>query len=218
MCARRTKKKNEPDSAKSGTQNRAERDFGAPNKSTQSEQTIFPFDSPRIHEKNLIPWLCSVVYGEEYSAGGEKKSGALKRVRSRISYARDIKALAPASRDTVEAAPFFEWALKQKKWEELSNVQNLTKGVVALVKGTQAKASVAQSTLAFAVPDTREELLANYLTATSELRNAQLEIDRLADSNADLSAQLVTKAEKSRQASKHGKKGAGISREKKELG
>ena len=121
MCTRRTKKKNEPDSAKSGTQNRAERDFGAPNKSTQSEQTIFPFDSPRIHEKNLIPWLCSVVYGEEYSAGGEKKSGALKRVRSRISYARDIKALAPASRDTVEAAPFFEWALKQKKWEDIYN-------------------------------------------------------------------------------------------------
>ena len=127
-----------------------------------------------------------------------KKSCATKRVRSRISYARTIKALAPASRDTVEAAPFFEWALKQKDWEELSNVQGLTKGVVALVKGTQAKASVARSTLAFAVPDTREELLANYLTATSELRNAQLEIDRLADSNADLLAQLVTKAEKSR--------------------
>ena len=76
MCARRTKKKNEPDSAKSGTQDRAERDSGAPNKSTQSEQTIFPFDSPRIHEKDLIAWLCSIVYSEEYLAGGRKKSGA----------------------------------------------------------------------------------------------------------------------------------------------
>ena len=73
MCAGKTKKENEPDPAKSGTQDSAERDSDAPNKSTQSDQTISPFDSPRIPEKHLIPWLCSVVYGEEHFAGREKK-------------------------------------------------------------------------------------------------------------------------------------------------
>ena len=42
-----------------------------------------------------------------------------------------------------------------------------------------------------------------------ELRKAELEIERLTDENKYLSAQLATKAEKSRQASENGKKGPG---------
>ena len=91
------------------------------------------------------------------------------------------------------------------------------KGVVAFVEGTQAEAKVGLSTLAYPVPDTYEELLEEYLLAIRELREAELEIERLADENKYLSAQLATKAEKSRQASEHGKKGAGIPREKKDF-
>ena len=148
-------------------------------------------------------------------AGGNKRSGALKRVRSRIRYARSIGALEPATRRTLETAPFFEWALRQKDWEELNNVRGLTKGVVAFVEGRKQKPKSAYQRLLtqsrYVRGASRE-----YLLAIRELREAELEIERLAE-NKDLSAKLATKAEKSRQASEHGKKGAGIPREKKDF-
>ena len=217
MSARKTKRAGKPDLEKRATHYPAEQNSDTAVQSTQSNQITYPFDSPNIREKQVIPWLCSVIYSGEYLAGGHKRSGALKRVRSRIRYARSIGALEPATRSKLEAAPFFEWALRQKDWEELGNVRGLTKGVVSFVAGAQAEAKVGLSTLAYPVPDTYEELLEEYLLAIRELREAELEIERLADQNKYLSAQLATKAEKSRQASESGKKGAGIPREKKDF-
>ena len=213
MSSKKTKRAGKPDAEKRATHSPAERDLDIAVQFRRPNQITYPFDSPHILEKQVIPWLCSVVYSGEYLAGGNKRSGALKRVRSRIRYARSIGALEPATRRTLKTAPFFEWALRQKDWEELSNVRGLTKGVVAFVEGTQAEAKVGLSTLAYPVPDTYEELLEEYLLAIRELREAELEIERLADENKYLSAQLATKAEKSRQASEHGEKGAGIPRE-----
>jgi hypothetical protein len=215
VSSKKTKRAGKPDAEKRATHSPAEQDLDIAVQSRRPNQITYPFDSPHILEKQVIPWLCSVVYSGEYLAGGNKRSGALKRVRSRIRYARSIGALEPATRRTLETAPFFEWALRQKDWEELNNVRRLAKGVVAFVEGTQAEAKVGLSTLAYPVPDTYEELLEEYLLAIRELREAELEIERLADENKYLSAQLATKAEKSRQASEHGKKGAGIPREKK---
>ena len=217
MSSKKTKRTHKPVPKTRAVHYPAEQNSDTAVQSERSNRITYPFDSPYIREQLVIPWLCSVVYSVEYLAGGKKRSGALKRVRSRIRYARSIEALEPATRRTLEAAPFFEWALRQKGWEELSNVRGLTKGVVAFVEGTQAEAKVGLSTLAYPVPDTYEELLEEYLLAIRELRKAELEIERLADENKYLSAQLATKAEKSRQASEHGKKGAGIPREKKDL-
>ena len=217
MSSKKTKRTHKPVPETRAVHYPAEHNSDTAVQFKRSNQITYPSDSPYIRERLVIPWLCSVVYSEEYLAGGEKRSGALKRVRSRIRYARSIEALAPAKRHSVEAAPFFEWAVRQKDWEELSNVRGLTKGVVAFVEGTQAEAKVGLSTLAYPVPDTYEELLVEYLLAIRELRKAELEIERLTDENKCLSAQLATKAEKSRRASENGKKGAGIPREKKDF-
>ena len=144
----------------------------------------------------------------------ETRSGIKRQISNQVCA---LWSLRTTTRRTLETAPFFEWALRQKDWEELNNVRGLTKGVVAFVEGTQAEAKVGLSTLAYPVPDTYEELLEEYLLAIRELREAELEIERLAEKNKDLSAKLATKAEKSRQASEHGKKGAGIPREKKDF-
>ena len=128
MSSKKTKRAGKPDAEKRATHSPAEQVLDIAVQSRRPNQITYPFDSPHILEKQVIPWLCSVVYSGEYLAGGNKRSGALKRVRSRIRYARSIEALAPAKRHSVEAAPFFEWAVRQKDWKELTTFEVLQRG------------------------------------------------------------------------------------------
>ena len=106
MSSKKTKRTHKPVLETQATHSSAEQDSDTAVQFKRSNQITYPSDSPHIRERQVIPWLCSVVYSEEYLAGGEKRSGALKRVRSRIRYARSIEALEPAKRRTLEAAPF----------------------------------------------------------------------------------------------------------------
>lgn len=60
----------------------------------------YPFTTPEIRESELKEWLVQVLYPREFSAGGSIKSGAKKRVTSRIHYARKTGVLERASSAT----------------------------------------------------------------------------------------------------------------------
>tara|TARA_B100000902_G_scaffold232534_1_gene220499 strand:- start:106 stop:441 length:336 start_codon:yes stop_codon:yes gene_type:complete len=69
-------KAGKPDPEKRATHNPGEQDSDIAVQSRRPDQITYPFDSPHIREKQVIPWLCSVVYSEEYLAGGKKVRGS----------------------------------------------------------------------------------------------------------------------------------------------
>ena len=72
MSSKKTKRAGKPNSEKRATHNAAEQNSDITMQSKRPNQITYPFDSPHIREKQVIPWLCSVVYSGEYLAGGKK--------------------------------------------------------------------------------------------------------------------------------------------------
>ena len=88
----------------------------------------FPFPSGTAPEIQVVEWIAEVLYPKEYRKGGNDRSNAKKRVRCRISYARNVTKdhrLRRLENGHINVSQFFNWAVLQKKWEALIKVDGL---------------------------------------------------------------------------------------------
>jgi len=134
-----------------------------------SSTSPFPFPSGTAPEIQVVEWIAEVLYPKEYRKGGNDRSNAKKRVRCRISYARNVTKdyrLRRLKNGHINVSQFFSWAVLQKKWEALIKVDGLRADTtVDLSEGEPIPGVVAKvgGGDAYDVPDDLNELKARPL-------------------------------------------------------
>ncbi len=180
------------------------------------EPIQYPFRDEVISERKLTDWLTMVIYPKEYQSAGSERTGAKKRVRARIRYARITRALPEPFGNKVLATRFFEWAMRQKGWGALKRIKQIPLDTHITPHGIQAQA-ISGKVQSLNVPNEYKELKVEYKEQAKALENARSAIKSLEDENDKLRLELQTKRERQLRASKFGKQGAGITRTKKEF-
>ena len=173
----------------------------------------FPFPSGTAPESQVVEWLAEVLYPKKYRKGGNDRSYAKKRVRSRIRYARKIKKdprLRKLENSHINVSQFFGWAVLQKDWKALIKVDGLRADTtVDLSQGEPVPAMVAMagSLDADDVPTDIQELQAKYVAEHLAKLKAEERKKELEAENKQIKDQLQSKVERSRRASEHGMEG-----------
>jgi len=175
-----------------------------------SSITQFPFLSDTAPESQVVEWIAEVVDSEEYRKGGDDRSQAKKRIRGRIRYARKIKKdprLRKLKNGHINVSQFFGWAVLQKKWEALAEVDDLPRDVTVTLEPVPAMTAMVGSLDADDVPTDIQELQAKYVAEHLAKLKAEERKKELEAENKQIKDQLQSKAERSRRASEYGKKG-----------
>lgn len=180
------------------------------------EPVQYPFEDEAIPEDKLIDWLTMVIYPKEYQSTGSERTGAKKRVRSRIRYARTQGILPRPLGKKIRATHFFEWAVTQKGWGTLKKIEHIPMDIHVTPDGVKAE-TISGKVQALGVPREYGELEIEYKEQAKALEDARASIKSLEDENHRLRSELQTKRERQLRAREFGKQGAGIKRKKKEF-
>ena len=174
----------------------------------------YPFSAPQIREVELKNWLVEVLYPGEFSAGGSIKTGAKKRVTSRIHYARKTGALAPAKRRSVDAASFFEWACAQRGWEVLAEVVGLPRNASVVLTSPPAAKGETSKVSILSTPTDIESLQAALVACHKRNIELQEKNESLERKQREMEQLIEKRQKRADQGREHGRKGRGVKREK----
>ena len=157
------------------------------------EPVQYPFEDEVVPEDRLIDWLTMVIYPKEYQSTGSERTGAKKRVRARIRYARTQGVLSKPLGKKILVTHFFEWAVTQKGWDTLKKIEHIPLDIHVTPDGVKAEATSGKIQ-ALSVPGEYRELEVKYKEQANALEDARALIQFLKDENHRLRSELQTNA------------------------
>jgi hypothetical protein len=83
----------------------------------------YPYLASTITTAQAVKLIADVIYPNEVTGPADDRKKVRNRVRMRISEGR--KKGDVLQTDTLDAAEFFKWAVRQKGWTELSKIKGL---------------------------------------------------------------------------------------------
>jgi hypothetical protein len=175
-----------------------------------SSITQFPFPSGTAPESQVVEWIAEVIDPKKYQASSHGKRLARVRVQGRIRYARKIKKdprLRKLENGHINVSQFFGWAVLQKTWGVLAEVDGLPRDATVDLEPVPATVAMVGSLDADEVPTDIQKLRGKYVAEHRARLKAEARVEELEAENKQLKDQLLSKAERSRLASEDGKRG-----------
>ena len=146
MCARKTKKENQPDSVKSGTQDFAWQHFGV------------------VDERTVISEIAGFLRPTDFRQGGQPRKMAIEGVRSAIRRARKSRLISKRvsnNPNTLLVSDFLSWACNH--WTSLQTVIHAHGATVQLFAPDAIQGAVsAPTTSELTLPKDYEVLATEY--------------------------------------------------------